>query len=135
MRFLVFFCVLISFASFTQKADNQRLFQLWKQTASDKSLDIEQRTSAYTNIIHKTKNQSDTIIIDAYQKLSQLARNHERYDDAIAYYDTVLKKFAKMDFLEAKTIEIERASLYTDNGDSEKTMSEYFRILRAKKSY
>ena len=137
MRFLVFFCVLISFASFTQKTDNQRLFQLWKQTASDKSLDIEQRTSAYTNIIHKTKNQSDTILIDAYQKLSQLARNDERYDDAIAYYDTVLKKFAKMDFLEAKNIEIERARLYTDIGDSEKTMSEYFRILRdfEKKGY
>ena len=70
MRFQVFFCVLISFGSFTQSTDNQGLFQLWKQTASDKSLNIEQRTSAYTNIIHKAKNQSDTILIDAYRKLS-----------------------------------------------------------------
>jgi serine phosphatase RsbU (regulator of sigma subunit) len=64
------------------------------------------------------------------KNLARLARSEEKYSDGIAYYDTVLQKFPKMDFVEAKNVEIDRAKLYTDNGDSEKTMSEYFRILR-----
>jgi len=106
------------------------MIRSWKETANNNSLDQNQRSSAYLSIIHRAKNQPDSVLIDAYLNLSSLAQKEERYADAIAYCDTVLTKFPKMDFVEEKNIEIKRAKLYTNDGDSEKTMSEYFRILR-----
>ena len=137
MRFLIFICAFISFGSFAQRVDDQQMFRLMEETAADKSLDFEKRRLAYSYIIHRAKNQTDSVIIDAYRNLSSLARYYERYDDAIAYCDTVLEKFPKMDFVEAKNFEIDRADLYTDKGNGEKTMSEYLRILREfeKKGY
>ena len=130
MRVLVFISLFVGLSSFAQESITKNEVGIWKEVAADESLSTEERSTAYLSIIHKAKNQADSVVIDAYQKLSRLSRSKEQYSDAIAYLDTVLEKFPKMDFLEARNIEIDRARLYTDDGDSEKTMSEYFRILR-----
>lgn len=130
MRLLLYICLLIGFNSFSQESVNQNEIRFWKEAAADKSLSNEDRSTAYLSIIHRAKNQPDSVLIEAYQKLSRLAYTDERYSDAIAYCDTVLDKFPKLDFVEERNIRIERAQIYTDDGNSEKTMSEYFRILR-----
>ncbi|MDG1332221.1 MAG: tetratricopeptide repeat protein [Crocinitomicaceae bacterium] len=130
MRSILFICLLFGFHSFSQKTGDQVKINSWKEMAVDKSLSAEERATAYLSIIHKAKNQPDTVLIDAYKRLTKLARSQEQYSDAITYCDTVLERFPKMEFVEARNIQIDRAKIYTDNGDSEKTMSEYFRILR-----
>ena len=130
MRLLLIISLLIGFNSLSQKTSDVTKIDSWKEIAADKSLSSKERSTAYLSIIYRAKSQADSVLIEAYQKLSRLARSEEQYSNAIAYCDTVLEKFPKMDFLEARNIEIDRARIYTDNGDSEKTMSEYFRILR-----
>lgn len=130
MRLLLLISLLIGFYSFSQKTSDAGKIVSWKEAAVNKTLSNAERTSAYLSIIHRAKSQPDSVLIEAYQKLSRLARSEQKYSDAIAYCDTVLDRFPQMDFVEARNIEIDRARIYTDSGDSEKTMSEYFRILR-----
>ena len=130
MRLLAFIILILSFNSLAQRVVDQDVIQSWKIAAEDKSLSAEERSAAYLSIIHRTNHQPDSVLIDAYVKLARLARSEENYSDGIAYFDTILERFPEMDYVEAKNVEIDRAKLYTSNGDSEKTMSEYFRILR-----
>ena len=130
MRTLLYICLVLSFNSFSQKTGIQREINSWKEAAADKTLPSDERLEAYLSIIHKSKNQPDSVLIDAYKQLTRLSRNEEKFTDAIAYCDTVLRKFPKLDFVETRNIQIDRARIYSDIGKSEKTMSEYFRILR-----
>ena len=129
MRALLYICLLIGFNTFAQKTGDLSKINTWKEKSVDKSLSSEERETAYLSIIHLAKNQPDSVLTDAYQQLVRLARSEERYEVGIAYYDTLLRKFPKMDFVEIRNIQIDRARLYTDKGENDKAMSEYLRIL------
>ncbi len=88
-----------------------------------------EKEAALMSIIHKSKGLPDTIIVDAYRQLSRAARNDEQFQNAIAYCDTVLKKFAKLEFLKSHEIQEDRAIIYYDMGKKEKALSENLRIL------
>lgn len=130
MRTLLYIILLIGFKSFSQKTSDLTKINNWKKTAEDISLSIEKREAANLSIIHFTKNQPDSVVVAAYQQLAQLARSDYRYDIGLAYYDTLLIKFPKLDFVEKRNFQLERAEILTDKGDKEKAMGEYFRILR-----
>jgi hypothetical protein len=68
MRLVIFIFLLISFNSFSQGVGSQDVIRSWKDIAEDKTLSAEERSSAYLMIIHKSKNQPDSVLIDAYQK-------------------------------------------------------------------
>lgn len=129
MRFLIFLFVFFGFSAFSQKTENLSKINTWKENAANKSLSSENRASAYLAIIHQAKNQPDSVLIDSYRQLSRIAHADERYESGIAYIDTVLRKFPKLDFVEARKMEIDRARIYQSKGDNEKAMSEFLRIL------
>lgn len=129
MRLLLYICLLIGFNSFSQKTGNLSEINTWKENSRDKSLSFEKRETAYLSIIHRAKNQPDSVLTDAYQQLVRLSRSEERFETGIAYCDTFLDKFSNIDFVETRNIQIDRARIYTDKGDNEKAMSEYLRIL------
>lgn len=130
MRALIYIFLFIGFNSFSQKTSDAKKINAWKENSVDNSLSTEQREAAYLSIIHAAKNQPDSVLVDAYQQLAQLARSDYRYATGIAYYDTLLTKFPKLDFLEKRNIQLDRAAILTDKGEKEKAMEEYFRILR-----
>ncbi|PHR30033.1 MAG: hypothetical protein COA38_10930 [Fluviicola sp.] len=129
MRTLLFIWTLVSLTAYCQSPPEAYNVTTWKENAADKSLSSEEREAAYLSIIHRAKNQPDSVLTDAYRQLARLARTDERFESGIAYCDTFLDKFSKLDFVETRNIQIDRARIYTDKGDNEKAMSEYFRIL------
>lgn len=129
MRLLLYIFLLIGFTSFSQKTGDLNKINEWKENAADNSLSTDKREAAYLSIIHRAKNQPDSIVTDAYSRLSKLARADERYETAIAYCDTLLRKFPKLDFVEKRNIEVDRAVILTDKGENEKAMAEFLRIL------
>lgn len=130
MRFLLLIILFVHVNVLSQSSLNSNSIDEWKRIAADKSLSNEEREAAYFQIIHGGKNQPDSVIVDAYRQLSKLAMNAEEYEAGIAYCDTALMKFPKLDFLDQKNIEIDRATVYKASGDSEKAVAEYLRILR-----
>ncbi|MFK7784003.1 MAG: tetratricopeptide repeat protein [Crocinitomicaceae bacterium] len=130
MRILIFVCLIISFASFSQGVGNQGVIQSWKEMAEDNTLSSEERTKAYLSIIHQAKNQPDSTVVDAYRQLSKLARSDYDYAAGIAYCDTILSEYPKLDFLLRKDVELDRAKILNEKGDKAQAMSEYLRILR-----
>ncbi len=129
MRLLLYICLLIGFNAFSQTTGDLSKINTWKQNAADKSLSSSKREAAYLSIIHRAKNQPDSVLTDAYLQLARLAKSDQRFESSIAYCDTVLTKFLKLDFVEVRNIQIERAQIYTSKGDNEKAMSEFLRIL------
>ena len=130
MRLLLYICFFVGFSAYSQKTGNTTQINSWQEIAADKSLSNEERTQAYLSIIHRTKNQPDSVLVDAYKQLSRLARSAQRYDVGVAYCDTLLKQFPNLDFLEKKHIQIDRANVYKASGDNEKAVTEYFNVLR-----
>lgn len=130
MRLFVLITLLIHGTVLGQGKVDEGMVQKWMEKASDKSLPSAERSQAYLSIIHQTKNQPDSVIVDAYKQLSRLAMDDESFEKGIAYCDTALMKFPKLSFLDRKELEIARADVFMASGDSEKAVSEYLDILR-----
>jgi serine phosphatase RsbU (regulator of sigma subunit) len=71
----------------------------------------------------------DTITVDYYVQLSNLAREDKRYDDAVLFCDTILKKYKHVGFDLIKKIEIRKAMHLKAAGKTDVAISQLLDVL------
>lgn len=129
MKLLLILFVLTGSTVFSQQTQGKSKLENWQKIAEDDTKTSEEREAALLSIIHKTKNQPDSIIINAYDDLAHLAKSDKRFASGLAYCDTVLKRFPKLDFVKKHEIMEDKADIWIEKGDNEKGLPEYLRIL------
>lgn len=91
----------------------------------------ETKISALTSILlAESKSLPDSTVVDYYLQLASNAKAAKRYDDAIAYCDTILKGFKrKLTFVELKSIEETKAMIYKSAGKTDVAISMLLELL------
>ncbi len=94
------------------------------------STEIHHRSVSIQQILNREKAQlHDTIVMDFYLQLSELAALEFDYGTAISYCDTILQTQPKLDFLHRKKVEEQKAIYLREGGKSDEAIKILLKIL------